>query len=214
MSVRSRFVAIAALVSSLGLGVAASRAPVTGPPTAATSAALSAGFVEGAPGLQSAGTLAFGPEGTLFVGDSRGGAVYTFAIDDRVPDPHTGEVEIGDLDKRLARLLAIAPDQVVIRDMAVHPSTKHLYLSVTRGRAVTAEPVLVRSTLAGELSLVPMDRAQLLEVLADRRSAGDREDAVGCELPVDGRHGPRVQGRRAARGRAVERAVRRRRCAA
>src|SRR6516225_9541241 len=37
------------------------------------------GLTKGTPDLKSAGALAFGPDGILFVGDSRGGAV--FAID-------------------------------------------------------------------------------------------------------------------------------------
>ena len=83
------------------------------------------GFVEGALELKSAGALAFGPDGVLFVGDSRGGAVYGLAVDDRTPDPHKGEVEINDIDKRIAKLLETPVDQVVIRDMAVNPATQH-----------------------------------------------------------------------------------------
>ena len=171
MSVRSRLVTIVALVSVLGLGLGAVRTPLS--PVRASAAALAeamfldrgdtgraAGFSEGAPGLQSAGALAFGPEGILFIGDSRGGALYALAVDDKARDPHTGDVEIDNMDKRLARLLGITPDQVVIRDMAVNPASEHLYFSVSKGRAVNAEPVLVRSTLTGELSIVPTDRAR------------------------------------------------------
>jgi hypothetical protein len=118
------------------------------------------GFVEGALELKSAGALAFGPDGVLFVGDSRGGAVYGLAVDDRTPDPHKGEVEINDIDKRIAKLLETPVDQVVIRDMAVNPATQHLFFSVARGRGPDAAPALVRSTLAGELSIVPLDAAR------------------------------------------------------
>ena len=58
-----------------------------------------------APDLKSAGALAFGPDSVLFVGDSRGGAVFALSIDDSVPDPHRGEVEIDNMEKRMATLL-------------------------------------------------------------------------------------------------------------
>ena len=153
MSVRSRLIAAAALVSGLGLGLGAWHTPLSPVPASASAGLTGAGLVEGPPAFQSAGALAFGPDGILFVGDSRGAAVYALSVDDKTADPHTGDVEIDNIDKRLAKLLSIAPDQVVVRDMAVNPATRHLYFSVTRGRAVDAAPVLVRSTLAGELSI-------------------------------------------------------------
>ena len=154
----SAFVAVVAL-SFAGLRSNSLRAAVP-PDPMMDAAALPEGFVEGALELKSAGALTFGPEGVLFVGDSRGGAVYGISVDDRTPDPHKGAVEIGDIDKRIAKLLGVAADQVVIRDMAVNPATQHLFFSVARGRGPDAAPGLVRSTLAGELDVVSLDRVK------------------------------------------------------
>jgi hypothetical protein len=158
MSVQSRAIAVvatAAAAAALGL---ASRA-VSARAVVAGAVPLPAGFVEGTLDLKSAGALTFGPGNVLFVGDSRGGAVYALALDDRTPDPHRGEVGIDNLEKRLGKLLSIAADQVVVRDMAVNPATQHLFFSVALGRGVDAKPAIVRSTLAGELSLVPLENA-------------------------------------------------------
>jgi hypothetical protein len=127
---------------------------------AAIRAAVPTGFIEGPADVKSAGALTFGPDGVLFVGDSRGSAVFALSVDDRTPDPHRGDVEIKDIDKRIAKLLGAAPDQIVIRDLAVHPDTQHLYFSVSRGRGFDAPPALVRSTLAGELVEIPLGKAR------------------------------------------------------
>jgi hypothetical protein len=168
MSIHARLVAVSAIAAAVGVASATSR-PVTAraiPPAAAT--AVPAGFAEGTPDLKSAGALTFGPNGVLFVGDSRGGAVFALSVDDPTPDPHRGDVQIEEVEKRMARLLSIAPDQVVIRDMAVNPATQTMFFSVARGRAVDAAPAIVRSTLEGGLSLVPLDKARYAKLaLAD-----------------------------------------------
>ncbi len=159
MSLHARQVAVvvtAALVAALGLASVASRGVSASAVLPTASAALPPGFMEGTPDLKSAGALTFGPDGTLFVGDSRGGAVFALVLDDRTPDPKRDAVEIQNFEQRLGKLLSLAPDQVVIKDMAVNPATHHMYFSVARGRGVDAAAALVRSTLTGELSLVPL----------------------------------------------------------
>ncbi len=52
--------------------------------------------------------------------------------------------ELDDLDAKLATLLGCAVDDVVIRDLAVHPRTHDVYLSVMRGRGDDAIAVIVR----------------------------------------------------------------------
>jgi hypothetical protein len=172
MSRFTRVLTVSTIVAAVVLTVGVSRSmplrAAVPPDLTADAAAVPLGFVEGALELKSAGALAFGPDGVLFVGDSRGGAVYGVAVDDRTPDPHKGAVEISDIDKRIAKLLGVAVDQVVIRDMAVNPATQHLFFSVARGRGPEASPALVRSTLAGELSVVPLDQARYSKLaLAD-----------------------------------------------
>jgi hypothetical protein len=172
-SVRQLAVVIStALVAAIGVAPVATHRLSAAPATRAVTTPLPEGFVEGTPDLKSAGALTFAPDGTLFVGDSRGGAVYALAIDDRTPEPKPeGGVAIDDLDKRLGKVLSMAPDQVVIKDMAVNPVTQHLYFSVARGRGVDAAPAIIQSTLAGDLSIVPLDNVRYSKLaLADSPS--------------------------------------------
>ena len=210
MSVHARQIVFVctALVAAIGLasvasrGVSAKAAIVPAP-----EAALPAGFVQGTPDLKSAGALTFGPDGTLFVGDSRGGAVFALAVDDPTPDTHKGEVMIDEFEKRLGKLLSIAPDQVVIRDMAVNPATRHLFFSVARGRGVDAAPAIVRSTLAGELSLVPLDNARYAKLALTDSPSESAKTPWGVSSRSMAITDLGLRERRAAHRRPLERSV-------
>ena len=52
----------------------------------AARAAVTAGMAYGSPDLKSAGSLAFGPEGILFVGDSQAAAVFAIDVGDQAMD--------------------------------------------------------------------------------------------------------------------------------
>ena len=100
--------------------------------------------------LQSAGVLTFGPEGILFVGDSIGGAVYAIDTGDRTMGP-ARQLNIQGLNTRVAAMLGTAPDQILVNDMAVNPTSKNVYLSVSRGTGPDAIPVVVRVRADGAI---------------------------------------------------------------
>lgn len=93
--------------------------------------AISATFVYGTPALESIGAIAFGPDNVLFVGDSQGAAVY--AID--MPDAKSGDkpISVENLDAKLAAMFGTTADDITVRDMAIHPESHNVYLSVSRG---------------------------------------------------------------------------------
>ncbi len=108
------------------------------------------------PTPQSVGVLAFGPENILFVGDTKGAAV--FALDVADMDHGTGDpVEMDGVDRKIASMLGISASDLVISDMAVHPTSQNVYLSVMRGRGDGAIPLLMRVTGSGEISEVAFE---------------------------------------------------------
>jgi len=63
------------------------------------------GFTRGRPEIRSLSALAFAPDGTLFVGDARGGAVFAVDLGPR-PHRQAGEaVELKDVEGQVAALL-------------------------------------------------------------------------------------------------------------
>jgi len=75
--------------------------------------------------LKSAGALAIGPDGILFVGDSAGAAIYALDVNDRTPARSAGAVEVKGIKKRSPPCWAPrGPDPH--SDVVVNPSSKNI----------------------------------------------------------------------------------------
>jgi len=117
------------------------------------------GMTMGKVDIQSAGPLAFGPDGVLFVGDSLGAKVVAIDTGDtKVGAPVSVNVE--GIDRKIAAALGTAADQISIRDIATNPFSKNVYISVNRGRGGDAKAVIVKLDTAGKLSEVGLDNVK------------------------------------------------------
>jgi len=115
--------------------------------------------------IKSMGTLAFGPEGILLVGDSIGASIYAFDLGDRTPAKLEEPQRIADLEEQLGSLLGAPAADVLVHSMAVNPISMNTYFSVSRGRAnwksawelpndISNADILVKLTPAGVFSEV------------------------------------------------------------
>ncbi|HEY1340602.1 MAG TPA: hypothetical protein VGF59_23985, partial [Bryobacteraceae bacterium] len=107
--------------------------------------------------LKSAGPLAFGPDGVLFVGDSAGAGILALDVNDRTPAKSAGSIEIKAINEKIAAMLGTTADQITVQDVAVNPISKNVYLSVTRGKGPDAVPVILRADAAGKISEVSLE---------------------------------------------------------
>ncbi len=117
------------------------------------------GMTMGKVDVKSAGPLAFGPDGVLFIGDSLGAKVV--AID--TGDTKAGapaSVNVQGIDSKIAAALGTAADQISIRDIATNPVSKNVYISVNRGRGGDAKAVILKLDTAGKLSEVGLDNVK------------------------------------------------------
>jgi hypothetical protein len=105
---------------------------------------LTASLKDKGPQLKSAGPLAFGPEGILFVADTSDSAIYALATEDQTPAPASGSLKIERINEKIAALLGATPQQILINDLAVNPISHKAYLAVSRGQGPDATAVLVR----------------------------------------------------------------------
>jgi len=110
--------------------------------------------------LKSAGQLAFGPDGILFVGDSMGGAIVAIDTGDNKPARTAGKIDIPGINQKIAALLGAAPDQILVNDVVVNPLSKKAYISVSRGRGPDAIPVILRADSAGKITEVSRDNVK------------------------------------------------------
>ena len=160
-----------ALALGLTIGVAAS-AVAADPP----------GVAAGKPDIRSLSALAFGPGGVLFVGDSKGGAVYAIELGPRAAGEVKDPKEIPDVEGKLAALLGATAADIMIHDLAVDPISKQSYLAVSRGRAAWNGQWLLPNDVADASVLVRFDAAASPEIV-DLSSV--RFARVALPNPVD-----------------------------
>src|SRR6516165_2973634 len=93
--------------------------------------AQGADLTKGTPELKSAGALAFGPNGLLFVGDASGARIFAIDTGDRIADSAGGSIKVEAINEKVASLLGTDPSEVAINDLAVNPASGKAYLSVS-----------------------------------------------------------------------------------
>ncbi len=112
---------------------------------------------KGTPDLKSAGPLAFGPDGILFVGDTKGAALFAIDTGEHAAAAAKRPVQVKDVAAKIAALLGTDSKQIMINDLAVNPQSGTVYLSVSRGRGPDATPVLARINADGKPEEVPLE---------------------------------------------------------
>ncbi len=126
---------------------------------------LTASLKTGKLQLKSAGALAFGPDGVLFIGDSLGASVAAIDTGDRSPLTK-GElaVNIDGLDTKIAALVGVPADQLVINDMKVNPLSGNVYLSASRGKGADAQPLIIKVDTSSAISNVSLDNVKFAQL--------------------------------------------------
>lgn len=139
--------------ASLGAGVIAVAAAAHNP-------ADNNGLRRGAAEVQALGAMAFSPEGILFVADNRASTLYAFDLGDNTSASYGERSLSRDIDRKVAALLGTTAERVRFNDMAVHPKTHAVYLSVSRMDGNTAQPALVRVRGEDQVELIDLAQAK------------------------------------------------------
>ena len=106
--------------------------------------------------IQFAGALEFSPTGTLFVGDNYNGAIYAFDLTKGSAPSQIMPVNIADIDFKIADVLGVPKSALAINDMAVHPVTGEIFISVTRIGNFESAPAIVKVSQDRQISLVDL----------------------------------------------------------
>jgi len=152
--------------------------------TVALKAAGPVQLPEGKVKITSAGPMTFGPAGILFVADSMGASIVAIDTQDTKAPTAPPKINVEGIDVKIAAMIGITPDQVMINDVAVNPISKNVYVSASRGRGPDAMPVIVKIDAAGTITPLNLDKARSATVsLVDAPAAA----AAGA------RQNPRLQ---------------------
>ena len=157
------------------------------------------GFKTGTPEIKSAGALAFGPDGVLFVADPKSATVFAIDTEDsKTPGREVAPVNVENIDQKIAAALGTKADNVMINDMAVNPATGNVFLSVSRGRGPQAMPAVLRVGADGRISDVALQDVRFSQVKIPnapedkvvgegRRRSNPRQESITDLAFLDGR---------------------------
>jgi hypothetical protein len=113
-------------------------------------------MIVGAAPVKSLGAMTFGPDGTLFVADGAGASLFAFDLGDKGTADFGARMAVRDLDRRVAEALGTTRERIRFRDMAVHPVTKNVYLSVAKVDGESSQPALIRVAGPERLEVVDL----------------------------------------------------------
>ena len=106
--------------------------------------------------IKFAGALEFSDDGTLFVGDNFNGAIYAFEMPSEAGPEQIMPSSIANIDAKIAELLGVGIHAIELNDMASHPVSHDLYISVTRIGSSTSQPAVIQVTQDQQVSLVDL----------------------------------------------------------
>jgi hypothetical protein len=134
------------------------------------------GLKTGTPSIRSINAIAFGPDGILFIGDSKSASVFAVDTKDKVAGEKPAAVSIKNIDQKIAAALGTEVKNIRIQDIAVNPISKKIYCAV---QAADGTPVLLTiekdKILPVELKDVPFSSVSIANVPAeDQKDRGGR----------------------------------------
>lgn len=133
------------------------------------------GFNYGNPEIAAINSMSFGPEGVLFIGDSKNAAIYALDTKDIRAKEEAESVNIGGLDEKIAAALGTTVGNIKINDMVVNPISKMPYFGVN---ITDGTPILLR--LNGEqFENVPLNDVNFSKVNLQDPIAIDAKDRRG-----------------------------------
>ena len=111
--------------------------------------------------LKSLGVLAFSEEGVLFAGDNISGVIHAIDLTTESRKTNKFEINVYNIDAQIAAILGTTQSDVQLHDLAVHPKSGEVYLSVTRGHGLDALPALVKVDVENQLYNIDLSTLEI-----------------------------------------------------
>jgi hypothetical protein len=138
------------------------------------------GLINGTPEIKSITSLAFGPDGILFIGDSKSASVFAVDLKDATRADKGAVFDVKFVDLKIATALGTKPENITIQDLAVNPVSKKVYCAV---QSSDGTPVLL--TLDGDkITPVSLKDVSYSAVSLNNAPAEDAKDKRGRSLRV------------------------------
>jgi hypothetical protein len=138
------------------------------------------GLKNGTPDVRSISALSFGPDGILFIGDSKSANIFAVDTKDKTAVAKAQAIELKNVDQKIAALLGTQAQNITIQDIAVNPISKKIYCAV---QSADGTPVLL--TIEGEkIQPVSLKDIAYSSISISNAPAEDAKDQRGRALRV------------------------------
>ncbi len=144
------------------------------------SSGLREGMESGDPGIKSISAMAFGPDGILFIGDSRNATVYAIDTKDNTKVEKAAALEVKKIDQKIAAALGTDVANITIREMVVNPVSRKVYVAV---QMADGTPSLLRVE-ADKVTAVDLKSVVYSSIALDKAPSEDAKDRRGNSLRV------------------------------
>jgi len=139
------------------------------------------GMTNGTPEIKSMTSLAFGPTGVLFIGDSQNAAVIAIDTKDVKAVKTAKAFDLKNIDDKIAAVLGTTKENISINDIAVNPISKQLYIAV---KSADGTPVLLTLSADNEFKTVSLKDINFSSVALNNAPAEDAKDRRGRPLRI------------------------------
>ena len=110
------------------------------------------------------------------------------AIDTKDTKPASkASINVQGVDAKIAALVGVPADQIVINDVVVNPISRNAYVSASRGKGPDAMPLIARVETTGNINMLSLDSAPNQEVSlvdAPQPSANARQTNACRPSPI------------------------------
>jgi hypothetical protein len=152
LKMRTKLLAVVAVLAVVGVGRADN------------------GLTKGTPELKSATTLAFGPKGMLFVGDSQSATVFAIDTGDAKITSEKA-IDVERIDAKLSAALGVTEKEVRINDLKVNPASGEIYLAVTRGTGA-GQPAIIKVSRDGTMAPLTLSDVMYSKIVVPGQEKG------------------------------------------
>ncbi|MFD2933149.1 hypothetical protein [Spirosoma flavum] len=138
------------------------------------------GLVTGTPDIKSINSLTFGPDGVLFIGDGRSATVFAIDTKDAGLVEKPNQIDIKNIDQKIATLLGTEAKNITIQDIAVNPRSKNVYCAVQNSDGT---PVLLKIE-GDKISAVSLKEIPFSTLALANAPAEDAKDKRGESMRI------------------------------
>ncbi|MFK7946558.1 MAG: hypothetical protein AB8G11_03125 [Saprospiraceae bacterium] len=128
--------------------------------------------------IKSLGVLEFSDEGVLFIGDNILGNILAVDLTTERKTADKFEINVYNIDAQIAAVLGTTQSDVQLNDLAVHPVSGEIFLSVTRGHGVEAFPALIKVDAENRIHNMDLSTLEITAQALDNLPDSNRRVAL------------------------------------